>query len=42
VPKTYEFVAALPRTDAGKIQRSALAAARESGWAEGMVRAREG
>jgi bile acid-coenzyme A ligase len=42
VPKTYEFVADFPRSDAGKIQRSALAAARESGWTKGMLRAREG
>ena len=42
VPKTYEFVADFPRSDTGKIQCSALAAARESGWTEGMVRAREG
>lgn len=41
VPKTYEFVADFPRNDAGKIQRSALAAARESGWTEGMMLARE-
>jgi bile acid-coenzyme A ligase len=38
VPKTYEFVALLPRDDAGKIRRSALAADRESGWTENMVR----
>lgn len=36
-PKTYEFVAELPRNEAGKIRRSALAAERESGWHEGMV-----
>lgn len=30
VPKTFEFVDALPRNDAGKIQRSALAAERDS------------
>jgi bile acid-coenzyme A ligase len=39
-PKTYEFVARLPRDDAGKIRRSALAAERERGWTEGMVPAR--
>lgn len=37
-PKTYEFVADFPRNDAGKIQRSALAEARASGWPEEMVR----
>jgi bile acid-coenzyme A ligase len=30
-PKTYEFLAELPRNEAGKIRRSALAAERESG-----------
>lgn len=39
-PKTYEFVAQLPRNEAGKIRRSALAAERESGWHAGMLRAR--
>ncbi len=39
-PKTYEFVADLPRNDAGKIRRSALVAARESGWTVGMVAAK--
>jgi bile acid-coenzyme A ligase len=39
-PKTYEFVTQLPRDDAGKIRRSALAAERASGWTEGMVIAR--
>ncbi|RIK46796.1 MAG: hypothetical protein DCC58_01890 [Chloroflexi bacterium] len=37
-PKTYEFVAQLPRDDAGKIRRAALAAERESGWTDTMVR----
>ncbi len=37
-PKTYEFVAQLPRNEAGKIRRAALAAERESGWHEGMIR----
>ncbi len=41
-PKTYEFVAELPRNEAGKIRRSALVAERESGWIAGMVNAREG
>ena len=41
VPKTYEFVTALPRNEAGKIRRSALVAERESGWVEGMIAARE-
>lgn len=36
-PKTYEFVAQLPRNEAGKIRRAALAAERESGWHDGMV-----
>jgi bile acid-coenzyme A ligase len=40
VPKTYEFVAELPRNEAGKIRRAALAAEREAGWTEGMIRAR--
>lgn len=39
-PKTYEFLSQLPRNEAGKIRRSELAAERESGWHEGMVRAR--
>ncbi len=37
-PKTYEFVAQLPRNEAGKIRRAALATERESGWHEGMIR----
>jgi bile acid-coenzyme A ligase len=37
VPKTYELVAELPRNEAGKIRRSALAAERESGWNSLMV-----
>jgi bile acid-coenzyme A ligase len=40
VPKTYEFVNSLPRNEAGKIRRSALADERESGWTSGMIRAR--
>ncbi|MFW6074361.1 MAG: AMP-binding protein, partial [Chloroflexota bacterium] len=39
-PKTYEFMALLPRNEAGKIRRSELAAERESGWIDGMLRAR--
>jgi bile acid-coenzyme A ligase len=39
VPKTWEFVPLLPRDDSGKIRRSALAAEREAGWTEGMLRA---
>jgi bile acid-coenzyme A ligase len=39
-PKTYEFVTDFPRNDAGKIQRSALATARASGWTAGMTAAR--
>lgn len=38
VPKTYEFVAQLPRDDAGKIRRAALVAERASGWTAGMLR----
>ncbi len=37
-PKTYEFVAQLPRNEAGKIRRSELATERESGWHDGMLR----
>lgn len=40
-PKSYEFVTELPRNEAGKIRRSALAAERESGWINGMVWAKE-
>jgi bile acid-coenzyme A ligase len=36
-PKTYEFVAQLPRNEAGKIRRTELAAERESGSYEGMI-----
>jgi bile acid-coenzyme A ligase len=32
-PKSYEFVHGLPRTEAGKLNRSSLAAAREAGAA---------
>ncbi len=39
-PKTYEFIAELPRNEAGKIRRSALVAERESGWNPAMVTAR--
>ncbi|HMM41930.1 MAG TPA: AMP-binding protein [Thermomicrobiales bacterium] len=39
-PKTYEFLATLPRNEAGKIRRSDLAAERESGWTDGMLRPR--
>ncbi|MBV9581863.1 MAG: AMP-binding protein [Chloroflexi bacterium] len=41
-PKTYEFLVDLPRNDAGKIQRSALAAARASGWVAGMIAVKPG
>jgi bile acid-coenzyme A ligase len=41
-PKTYEFLAELPRNEAGKIRRSALAAERESGSWEGMLPAKSG
>jgi bile acid-coenzyme A ligase len=36
-PKTYEFVSNFPRDDTGKVQRSALAAARATGWTPGML-----
>ena len=36
-PKTYEFVAQLPRNEAGKIRRTSLAAEREEGSSEGML-----
>lgn len=39
-PKSYEFVEALPRNDAGKIRRSDLAAEREQGDTEATVRVR--
>ncbi|MET0782054.1 MAG: hypothetical protein ABWZ16_11090, partial [Microbacterium sp.] len=37
-PKSYEFVEALPRNDAGKIRRSDLAAERQQGDTEATVR----
>lgn len=40
VPKTWEFLAQLPRNEAGKIRRSDLAAEREQGEIPGMLRAR--
>jgi bile acid-coenzyme A ligase len=40
-PKTYEFLVELPRNEAGKIRRSALAAERESGRWEGMLSAKD-
>jgi bile acid-coenzyme A ligase len=36
VPKSFEFVAVLPRTDAGKLNRSAIAAEREEVAARGQ------
>lgn len=39
-PKTYEFVAVLPRNEAGKIRRSQLAAERETGAITGAIPAR--
>jgi bile acid-coenzyme A ligase len=36
-PKSYEFLEDFPREPTGKIRRSALAEARESGWTEGML-----
>jgi bile acid-coenzyme A ligase len=40
IPKTYEFIAELPRNEAGKIRRSALADERASGWNPAMVTAK--
>lgn len=37
VPKSYEFVGELPRLSSGKIQRSALADERLSGWTKDMI-----
>lgn len=37
VPKTYEFVEQLPRQLSGKIRRTALVQARESGWTDAMI-----
>ena len=37
VPKTYEFVAELPRLSSGKIGRNALADERLSGWTNDMI-----
>ncbi len=37
LPKTYEFLAQLPRNEAGKIRRTAVAEERQSGWLPGMV-----
>jgi bile acid-coenzyme A ligase len=36
-PKSYEFLEDFPREPTGKIRRSAMAQARESGWTEGML-----
>lgn len=36
-PKSYEFVARLPRESSGKIRRSAIAAERDEGWTAGMI-----
>lgn len=36
-PRSYEFVAALPRLSSGKIRRSALADERTSGWTADMI-----
>ena len=35
-PKSYEFLRALPRNQAGKIRRSALASERRQGWTRSM------
>jgi bile acid-coenzyme A ligase len=40
IPKTYEFLTPLPRDDAGKIRRSALAAERVQGRTPGMIAVR--
>ena len=37
LPKTYEFLPELPRNEAGKIRRTAVADERQSGWLEGMI-----
>jgi bile acid-coenzyme A ligase len=37
IPKSYEFVAELPRTEAGKLRRSALAEERAAGWTAAMI-----
>jgi bile acid-coenzyme A ligase len=39
-PKTYEFIAELPRNEAGKIRRAALVEERESGWNAAMIPSR--
>lgn len=36
IPKSYEFVAELPRTEAGKLRRSALAEERAASWTPAM------
>ncbi|HUG14163.1 MAG TPA: AMP-binding protein [Thermomicrobiales bacterium] len=40
-PKTYEFVAELPRNEAGKIRRSELVDERASGWTPAMIPSRD-
>jgi bile acid-coenzyme A ligase len=39
VPKSYEFVEALPRDEAGKIRRSTIASERQRSWTENMLAA---
>lgn len=39
VPKSYEFVAQLPRNEAGKLRRSDLVEERKQGWTSNMIRA---
>lgn len=41
VPKSYEFLALLPRSSAGKIRRLALVEERALGWTSAMLRAKE-
>jgi bile acid-coenzyme A ligase len=38
VPKSYEFVQALPREESGKIRRAGLVSEREQGWTPAMRR----
>lgn len=37
LPKTYELLAELPRNEAGKIRRTAIADERQGGWLPGML-----
>jgi bile acid-coenzyme A ligase len=40
VPKSYEFIASLPREPSGKIRRAAMVEERESGWTPAMMKAK--